>query len=55
MCWLEGEQKVRCLVPMEEMMANLKVALKKLETKHPDSRAAKILAKAVRQAKSLMN
>ena len=41
---------VCCLVPMEQMMATLILALKEVETEHPDSKARETLRKAVDQA-----
>ena len=38
---------------MEQMMTHLISALKEVETKHPDSKAQRILENAVRQAESL--
>ena len=38
------------LVPMEQMMATLLLALKEVETDYPDSKARKTLQKAVDQA-----
>jgi len=41
---------VCCLVPMEQMMATLILALKEVETEHPDCKARETLRKAVNQA-----
>lgn len=38
---------------MEQLMTNLVEALKEVETKHPDSKAQKILERAVGQAELL--
>jgi hypothetical protein len=44
---------VCCLVPMEQMIENLMLALKEVEAEHPGSESQKILEKAVDQAISL--
>lgn len=44
---------VYCLVPMEQMIVNLKLALKEVEAEYPDSNSQRILKKAVDQAISL--